>query len=219
VGGRRRPAANSAAAANSRQSVAALTLTSRDTPAMHTHGGITRRLRTGTAAVVLLLAAVLCCCATLPSTGSAAPNHSTRCSEATAAACPSLFGDSCELCAGRHYGELVRAGCNDTSIEYSCHHVTRAAALAWLEQLSDWVVGLDIGSGTLSEANGRTCTPCSTIEDRNHIFVNGAHPRALSSTLRYSLGKLWLFGGHSSSVPRRPHYLVCAVDWSISQFH
>ena len=112
------------------------------------------------------------------------------CSGAVAAACPSLLGDACELCAGKHYAKLEHAGCNATSIEYACHHVSRGAAIAWLEELSDWIVGLDIGTGTLSEANGRSCSPCTTAEDRNHIFVNGNLARVVLATWRLQEGTL-----------------------------
>ena len=120
--------------------------------------------------------------ATLPAGGN------PRCSDATAAACPSLLGDGCLLCAGQHYAELQHAGCNASSIEYACHHVSPISALAWLEQLSDWIVGLDIASGTLAESGGRLCSPCSTIEDRSHIFVNGNLARVLLATWRLQEG-------------------------------
>jgi hypothetical protein len=111
----------------------------------------------------------------------AAPAQS--CSEATQMACPGLFGDDCMLCAGQHYSQLQQAGCNNTSIEDACNHVTPAAALGWLEELSDWIVALDIGSGTLSEGS-RTCSPCSSIESRSHIFVNGNLARVALATWR-----------------------------------
>lgn len=145
--------------------------------------GITRALTQG----ATLLLGVLLCCWIAPG-ASADPNGNERCSEATAAACPSLLGDDCELCAGRHYAQLQQAGCNATSIEYACHHVSRAAALAWLEKLADWVVGLDIRSGTLSEAGGRTCSPCTTIDDRSHIFVNANLARVALATWRLQQG-------------------------------
>ena len=72
---------------------------------------------------------------------------------------------------------------NDVSLE-----IWSVSALAWLEQLSDWIVGLDIGSGELSEAGGRTCSPCSTVEDRSHIFVNGNLARVLLATWRLQEG-------------------------------
>ena len=42
---------------------------------------------------------------------------------------------------------------------------------------------LDVGSGTPSEAS-RTCTPCTTLQDRSHIFVNGNLARVLLATWR-----------------------------------
>jgi hypothetical protein len=110
------------------------------------------------------------------------------CSKATEAACPSLNGDACLLCAGKHYAQLQAAGCNDTAIEYACHHVGPAAALAWLEDLSSWIVALGIHNGTLTESATAKCSPCSTIEDRNHIFVNGNMARVLLATWRLQRG-------------------------------
>lgn len=133
-----------------------------------------------------VIGVTIVCWAAFPGVNATTPawRGSDQCSHAIAASCPEFLGDDCLLCAGQHYAKLVQAGCNASSIKYACHHVSPAAALAWLERLSDWIVGLDIGSGTLSEAGGRTCSPCSTIEDRSHIFVNGNLVRVLLATWR-----------------------------------
>jgi hypothetical protein len=106
------------------------------------------------------------------------------CAQLLDTACPGLLGDDCLICAGQHYAHL-QVGCkNRTLIERACHTVQPTAALQWLEKLSDWIVSLGIQNGSLTETPTAKCSPCSTVGDRNHIFVNGNMARVLLATWR-----------------------------------